>query len=258
MADLIQNPTSKTSASSHPFLTSSQDVYNMLSDLNTTTQQAINDFFLLSELARFAAALEEYRMRLEISMNCLLNALGHAGIKLQLTAEDFNIMDQGIMNIFNPIQPRYPGFEPGVSGPNPIPGLTLPGLNIYNQYSSTLTPNLTPNIMPNLSGTPNLNGTPNLTPNIMPNLNGTPSLTPNIMPNLNGTPNLLPSHNSSPLPGGTSGLFPQSGSPPLNISPGTFNPPSTVFNPNPVIPGLLPTQTGTFNLGSSNMILGGP
>lgn len=147
--DLVQASPSKVSNSSAPFNQGSWDVSQMLADINTATQQALSDLFMLSELNRLASAMESYQTRLRTSMQCLLDALGNTGIKLQGTAELFITNDQLGTNIFQ----QYQGFEPDV--PTVTPGFTPPLLNPNLFGSANTTPYLpfssTPTgLLPNL------------------------------------------------------------------------------------------------------------
>lgn len=158
--DLVQASPTKVANSSTPFNQGSWDVSQMLTDINTATQQAISDLFLLSELSRLASAMETYQTRMRTSTQCLLDALGNTGIKLMETADLFVTNDQQGASMFQ----QYQGFEP-VSPiltqhpPLQFPGFTLPTptLNLFGPASTSSLPSSPTPLWPQLNlGSQNL------------------------------------------------------------------------------------------------------
>ncbi len=135
------------------FHKASQDTADMLLNLNSMTQQLITDMLLLSELSRYATALENFYERWRISMLCLSTALSKVGITLEEAAGDYVTADQwssDLMKQTGSTMPQIP-FVPGLIPPSTIPGVTqppstIPGLNVppivtnpaLDGYSSTL------------------------------------------------------------------------------------------------------------------------
>ncbi len=128
------------------FHKASQDTADMLYSLNATAQQLIAEMFMLSELTRYANALETFYERWRISMLCLSTALGKVGINLQEAAGDYETADQWVSDLMKQTERNLPPIKtwgPGVlpppninpnpgTNPNPFPGVSpLPGVISY-------------------------------------------------------------------------------------------------------------------------------
>lgn len=152
---LVQASPSNLSNSALSFLSGSLDVWQILQDTNTTTLSLLSDLYLLSELSRFASALENYKMRMQTSMNCLLNALGETGLKLIDAGILFRTNDTTWSNAFQ----QYSGFEPNLSTNTQSPWNLSPSLT--PQFP---TQKPTPWIIPGLTSPNILGTTTNLSP----------------------------------------------------------------------------------------------
>jgi hypothetical protein len=154
------SPTQNASAGTS-FFSEALRTLTYLTDMNTLTQQTITELYLIIELSRFAAALENFHARLQISMNCLLNAQLQTGVNLEVSGEDTTTVDTQLATMFQQIEPSFIPPYP-VLTPNLMPSITP--ATIYPGFDTT--PALTPG-MSNTWKTPMWDWTGNMS-NINP------------------------------------------------------------------------------------------
>lgn len=136
---LFQLSPSQNASAGTNFFSEALHTLTYLTDTNTLTQQAIADLYLITELSRFAAALENFHARLQISMNCLLNAQMQTGMNLEISGEDTTTVDTQLATMFKQMEPSFVPTYP-VLTPNLTPSITP--ASIYPGFDTT--PVLTP------------------------------------------------------------------------------------------------------------------
>ncbi len=130
MADVQVIPNDLTGASPQ-FTGKAASLEDLAASISTSTSTLIGDLGVLASLSAMASALENYRIRVQTSMECFRTALQDAGQGLLETADTFVATDTQLAGTFTALGEQiYSGYDTpatGTPGLNGLPLITSPG-----------------------------------------------------------------------------------------------------------------------------------